>query len=176
VLNLVAMTLSMGSVLAPLMAEDGDTFGFRVPWATLPWLLIGALLLAASVAAAMMTVAVFARTFRDGQALVMPVYMASFLPVLFLGREGLELTPTMATIPVANVAMLVREALRGSLPALPTAITLVVQAVLIALLLGLASRVIRNEEVLTGSFAGGPMAFLRQRLRRSVPPSAAASP
>lgn len=175
VLNLVAMALSMGSVLAPLMAGEDEQVGFQVPWTTLPWLLVGALLLAASVAAAMMMVAVFARTFREGQAMVTPVYLLSFLPVLFLGREGLELTPAMAAIPVVNVAMLVREALTGSLPWLPTAITLAVQIALIGILLGLASRVIRHEDVLTGSFTGGPMAFLRQRFGRGRAASTEAS-
>jgi sodium transport system permease protein len=168
VLNLTAMGLSMGSVLAPLLAGEGEQVGFRMPWTTLPWLLLGALLLAASVAAAMMMVAVFARTFREGQALVMPVYLMSLLPVLFLGREGLEFTLGMAAIPVVNVAMLVREALGGSLPWGPTALTFAVQGALIAVLLALASRVIRHEDVLTGSFTGGPLAFLRQRLGRGA--------
>ncbi|HVR30780.1 MAG TPA: ABC transporter permease subunit [Thermoanaerobaculia bacterium] len=176
VLNLTAMTLSMGSVLAPLMTRGEQRVGFQVPWATLPWLLLGALLLAASVAAAMMMVAVFARTFREGQALVTPVYLLSFLPVLFLGREGLELTPALAAIPVVNVALLVREALGGSLPVGPTALTIAVELALIAVLLLLASRVIRNEDVLTGSHSGGPMAFLRQRLRGRARASAAVSP
>ena len=170
-LNLAAMTLSLGSVLAPLMAGDEDRIGFQVPWVNLPWILLGALLLAASVAAAMMTVAVFARTFREGQAMVTPVYLVSLLPVLFLGREGLELTPAMAAIPVVNVAMLVREALGGSLPWGPVAITVAVQLALISVLLVVASRVIRHEDVLTGSFVGGPMAFLRQRVRRHGGPA-----
>jgi ABC-type Na+ efflux pump permease subunit len=170
VLNLAAMTLSMGSVLAPLLSESDERVGFDVPWTALPLALLGALLLAGSVAAAMMMVAVFARTFREGQALATPVYLLSFLPVLFLGREGLELTPGMAAIPVVNVAMLVRESLGGSIPWGPAAITLAVEAALIAVLLLAASRVIRNEDVLTGSYSGGPLAFLRQRLRGGAGP------
>jgi ABC-type Na+ efflux pump permease subunit len=165
-LNLTAMGLSLGSVLAPLMAGQDEHVGFEVPWTMLPWVVVGALLLAGSVAAAMMMVAVFARTFREGQALVMPIYMLSLLPVLFLGREGLEFTLGMAAIPVVNVAMLVREALGGSLPLAPTALTFAVQGAVIVVLLALASRVVRHEDVLTGSFIGGPLAYLRQRLGR----------
>jgi sodium transport system permease protein len=138
-----------------------------VPWASLPWVLLGALFLAGTVAAAMMTVAVFARTFREGQAMTTPLMMLCTLPVVFLGREGLALTPSMAAIPVVNVAMLAREALAGTLRTGPALMTLGVELVLIAILLTLASRVIRNEAVLTGSFTGGPMAFLRQRLGRA---------
>ncbi len=115
----------------------------------------------------MMTVAVFARTFREGQAMTTPIMMLATLPVMFLGREGLALTPSMAVIPVVNVAMLAREALAGTLRIGPALITLAVQVGLIAILLAVASRVIRNEDVLTGSFTGGPMAFLRQRFGRA---------
>jgi ABC-type Na+ efflux pump permease subunit len=165
-LNLTAMTLSMGSVLAPLLARDEAKIGFQVPWTMMPWVLLGALFLAGTVAAAMMTIAVFARTFREGQAMTTPIMLLATLPVIFLGREGLELTPSMAMIPVVNVAMLAREALSGALRTGPALLTLAVEIVLIAILLALASRVIRNEAVLTGSFTGGPMAFLRQRLGR----------
>jgi hypothetical protein len=97
-----------------------------------------------------------------------PLMMLCTLPVMFLGREGLALTPSMAVIPVVNVAMLAREALAGRLRTGPALITLGVELVLIAVLLTVASRVIRYEAVLTGSFTGGPMAFLRQRFGRGA--------
>jgi ABC-type Na+ efflux pump permease subunit len=167
-LNLTAMTLSMGSVLAPLFGQGDEDIGFRVPWSSMPWVMTGALLLAGSVAAAMMIVAVFARTFREGQAMTTPIMLFATLPVVFLGREGLELTPAMAMIPVVNVAMLAREALVGTLRIGPALITLGVQIGLIAILLAIASRVIKHEDVLTGSFVGGPMAFLRRRFGRDA--------
>ena len=170
-LNLTAMTLSMGSVLAPLFGQGDEDIGFRVPWSSLPWVMTGALLLAGSVAAAMMIIAVFARTFREGQAMTTPIMLFATLPVVFLGREGLELTPTMAMIPVVNVAMLAREALVGTLRIGPALITLGVQIALIAVLLAIASRVIKHEDVLTGSFVGGPMAFLRRRFGRGAGPA-----
>ena len=147
-LNLTAMTLSMGSVLAPLLARARQRSASRCRGAMMPWVLLGALFLAGSVAAAMMMVAVFARTFREGQAMTTPIMMFATLPVVFLGREGLELTPAMAAIPVVNVAMLAREALMGTLRTGPALITLAVQLGLIAILLAVASRVIRNEDVL----------------------------
>jgi ABC-type Na+ efflux pump permease subunit len=173
VLNLTAMTLSMGSVLAPLFGQGDGEIGFRIPWTSLPWVLTGALLLAGSVSAAMMIVAVFAKTFREGQAMTTPIMLFATLPVVFLGREGLELTPTMAMIPVVNVAMLAREALIGTLRIGPALITLGVQLGLILVLLTVATRVIRHEEVLTGSFVGGPMAFLRRRFGRDTGPKEA---
>jgi hypothetical protein len=82
----------------------------------------------------------------------------------------------MAAIPVVNVAMLAREALLGTLRIGPALMTLAVQLVLIVILVALATRVIRNEDVMTGSFVGGPMAFLRQRFGRGAGPTKEATP
>ena len=165
-LNLAAMAVTMGSVLQPLLANEGAELSFHVPLAAIPLLLAGSLVLAGSIAAAMMIFATFARTFKEGQAMVTPIYIATFLPVLFLTREGLELTTGMALIPVVNVAMMVREALRGSFPALPIAVVMVTQTVVIALLLRLAATILRAEDVLTGSYDGNLLGFLRRRRQR----------
>ena len=169
VLNLLAMMLTMTSVLAPLIAEEGADLSVRIPLSSLPLLLVGAILLAASVSAAMMIPALFARTFREGQAMVSPVYLVAFLPVVFLTREGLELSMTLAAIPVVNVAMLVREAIGGSVPWGPASLTVVVQLTLIAALLTLGIRLLRYEEVITGSYVGGPLRFLKDKWRGSRP-------
>lgn len=167
-LNLAAMTLTMRSVLEPLLANEGVELSFRVPLAAIPLLLAGSLVLAGSIAAAMMIFAVFARTFKEGQAMVTPIYIATFLPVLFLTREGLELTTGLAFLPVVNVAMMVREAIRGSFPVLPIVVVMVTQAVVIALLLRLAAVILRAEDVLTGSYEGNLIGFLRRRRRRKA--------
>lgn len=169
VLNLAAMALSTVLLLAPLLAGEDMAVAVRVPWPMLPVLLLAALLLAGSVAAAMMTAALFARTFREGQALVAPVYLLTFLPVIFLGREGLHLSPALAAIPVVNVALLVREALGGSVPLLAGTVAVMAQIVLIALLLLAGARLLDHEEILAGTWSGSPLAFLLERLRGARP-------
>ncbi len=167
-LNLTAMTLTMGSVMAPLLQGEGEAaVEFGIPLAAIPLLFVGSLLLAASVAAAMMIFSAFARTFKEGQAMVGPIYIATFLPVLFLTREGIELTVGLACIPVVNVAMMVREAISGSFPAIPILVTFAVQALVIAALLRLAARILTFEDVVVGSYEGNFVRFLRRRLFRS---------
>lgn len=164
-LNLTAMTVTMGSVMGPLLQGEGEAaVEFGIPLTAVPLLLVGSLLLAASVAAAMMIFSVFARTFKEGQAMVGPIYLATFLPILFVTREGLELTVGLACIPVVNVAMMVREAIAGSFPALPILVTFAVQALVIAALLRLAARILAFEDVVVGSYEGNLVRFLRGRL------------
>jgi len=153
----------MGAVIRPLIGDD-DAVAFAIPLTAIPLLIFGSLLLAASIAAAMMIFAVFARTFKEGQAMVSPIYLVTFLPMLFLLRLDLELSLGLAFIPVVNVSMMVRSAVRGSFPLLPIAVTLVVQVVVIAGLLRLASAILAFEDVLTGSFDGNLVRFLRNRL------------
>ena len=162
-LNLLAMVLTLGSVLRPLLQDEANAVEISVPLAAIPLLLLGSLVLAGSIAAAMMIFSAFARTFKEGQAMVGPIYIATMLPVLFLTREGLELTAGMALLPIVNVAMMVREALRGSFPPLEIGLVIATQVVVIGLLLRLAAAILRAEDVMTGSYDGNLLAFLRRR-------------
>lgn len=165
VLNLAAMALTMKSVTAPLLARFGTGLDFHVPTAGVLVLLAGTLVLAAFLAAAMMLFAVFAKTFKEGQAMLTPFFMLATLPVGFLAVPGIELTTPLAVVPVVNVSLVVREAITGIFRWPQIAIAAVSSALVIAATLRLVAQVLSAEEVVTGDFAGGPAAFLRRRLR-----------
>ncbi len=112
----------------------------------------------------MMLVATFARDFKEGQAMVGPVYLMSLLPMLVLITPDLPFGAGLALIPFINISLVVRESVRGTLPLLPTLLTFLTQGLLTAALLFLAARVLRFEEVLTGAFEGSVLRFIRQRL------------
>lgn len=69
-LNLVAMALTIKPILTPLMAKAGGSLDLTVPLATLPFIGVADVLLAGFVAAGMLLFAVFARTFKEGQAMI----------------------------------------------------------------------------------------------------------
>jgi sodium transport system permease protein len=164
VLNLAAMVLTIKPVLAPILAQAGDTAEFSVPLAALPVMAAAAVLLAGFVAAGMMIFAAFARTFREGQSMITPFYLAILLPVMFLQSPGLEFTMGLACIPVVNVAMVVREAIASTFHWPQIGVTLLVSAATIAAGLSAAGFILRFEDVVTGSFTGGPGRFLRERV------------
>ena len=168
-LNAAAMVVSFRSFLGPLLARlgggDGGGFAFQLPLTSLPVLLLGAVLLGALIGAGMMILAAFARTFKEGQSMVTPLYLLVIFPVLVLNDPSMVFTPALASIPVVNVVLLLRQAIAGSLLWLQLGITVLSNAAAIVACLWLASRVLRVEEIATGSFEGNLFQFLRQQLR-----------
>lgn len=168
-LNAAAMVVSFRSFLGPLFARlgggDGSGLAFELPLGSLPVLLLTAVLLGALIGAGMMILAAFARTFKEGQSMVTPLYLLVIFPVVVLNDPSLEFTPPLAAIPVVNVVLLLRQAIAGNLLWLQLGITVLANAAAIAACLWLASRVLRVEEVATGAFEGNLFKFLRQQAR-----------
>ncbi len=163
-LNLAALALSMRWILEPLAGSAaGELAGGGIPLASIPIIGLGTALLGLFVAAGMLVFAVFARTFKEGQSMITPFYLLIILPAIFLQSPDIELTPLMAAIPVANVALLIREAIAGTAPPLAIAITLVSMTFFVALAVTFAQWVMRREEVLLGSAGGGLGGFLRRQ-------------
>jgi sodium transport system permease protein len=167
VLNLTAMALTMKPIFAPLMAKVGDVINFAVPLVAAPVLMLAALLLAGFIAAGMMIFAAFARTFKEGQAMITPFYMLVILPVVFLQTPGLKFTLPLAFVPVVNVTLMVRAAVSGSFPLLQIGVTLAVSLALIGLCVRLAAFILRFEDVMLGSYGGSLKRFLKERVLRS---------
>jgi sodium transport system permease protein len=163
-LNLTAMTLSMGPVLKGLLGSRAELAEFSFPIRAVPVMILGTLVLALFVAAGMMVFAVFARTFKEGQSLITPFYLVVLLPALFTQAPDLRLSFGLALFPIANLAMVFRESLAGQLHLPLVALTLLVEAASVALLLWLALAVLRFEDVVVGSYQGGPMRLFRERL------------
>lgn len=164
-LNVVALMVSIGAVLEPLLGDSGASLDVALsPLAAL--VMIGAaILLALTFAAVMMVFASFARSFKDGQAMVSPVIWLVFLPVLLGGdASDVNLSVNSAMVPLLNVSLMIRDAIRGIFVWEAIAITLAVSLSLVALLLLLARRILSFEEFLTGSFDGSFWRFAKKRL------------
>jgi ABC-type Na+ efflux pump permease subunit len=112
----------------------------------------------------MMILASFARTYKEGQAMTSPFYIALIIPVMFLQTPGLDFTWRIALIPVANVMMMIREAFQGIYHWRPIAITLVVEAACVILALRIAMLVIQHEDFIMGSYNGSFGKFIKERL------------
>ena len=164
-LNVVALSLSLGPMMAPLqgMDESGTGLVVRLAPAALAIMAAGAVLLALFFAAAMMPLAAFARTFKDGQALVTPVFYLTLLPLLLGQQMDRTLTPTLAAVPVANVAMGVRDAIQGVFMWPLLGLTAGVNLLLVLALLGFARWILGFEDFVIGTHAGSPWRVLRDR-------------
>jgi sodium transport system permease protein len=163
-LNLTAMLASMESIFAPMLERADESLTFTLPLAAIPVMAIGTILVAMFAAAGMMIFASFARSFKEGQALITPFYLLLFVPVLLLQSPDLKLTPVLACIPVANLLMVFREAIMGIFNLPLIGLSAAVEVATIYLCLRLAALILSHEDVVTGSFEGNLQAFIRNRL------------
>ena len=134
-------------------------------------MLLGAVALALFFAAAMMILAAFARTFKEGQGMVTPIYWLALLPLLLGQGSEATLTPVAAAIPVGNVAMMLRDAVRGVFQWPLILETLLVEIATVACCLLIARSVLRFEDFLVGAYDGSFWRFLKERLILSAPRS-----
>lgn len=163
-LNVIAFAASFGAIVAPLASDMGSIPEFRIPMGAAVVLILGAVGLALFFAAAMMTLASFARTFKDGQSMLLPAYYLALVPLLFGQSPDRRLSPETALIPIFNVTQMMRDALVGSISVPLVAETMAVQLGLVALCLWLARQTLRFEDHLTGSYDGSFWTFARSRL------------
>ncbi|MEM9556348.1 MAG: ABC transporter permease [Acidobacteriota bacterium] len=162
-LNLVALSLSLGALLSAL--GGGDALEVRLPLAALPLIALGSVLLALFIAAGMMLLAAFARSFKEAQSMTGPFLLLVMLPVFLTMAPDLHLDARWALVPIANVVLLFRDAIGGVYHPGLIALVLGAQALAAALVVQLARWVFGFEDVFTGSYAGSLFRLLKQRLR-----------
>ncbi len=165
-LNLLALTLSLQWIFASMSSERTAGLAISgIPLGAFPVIVVGTALLALFVAAGMLVFAVFARNFKEGQSMIMPFYLALIVAPIFLQDPDMEFTTTIAMIPVANMIMVIRQAIGGSFPPTQILVSLISMAVSIVLAIAFAQWVMNNEEVLMGSQGGGLGSFLKRRFK-----------
>ena len=179
---LVVATIALATGLLNL-GSMGLSFylGFRTFLATtdinldLPWSHLGLTVLAlfpAAIfyAAVMLAVAALARSFKEAQNLLTPIYMIFMMPSMLAMLPWVKLTPLSAMVPAVNIALLTREIISGNLEIIPLLICLVSTLVYTAAALKLAARIYSSERLL---FAPEP---LSRRLRAKRKKSGRAVP
>jgi ABC-type Na+ efflux pump permease subunit len=142
-LNLLALALSAGHLLH--MLASGQDIQVELPLGAFVAIAPLALLFAFFVSAVLVGIASFARTFKEGQALLGPVQMLFILPAMACAIPGLELTPGLATVPVVNVVLAFREILNGEAHPLEFAITGVTLLASAVLAIAIAVRLLSRE-------------------------------
>ncbi|HVR75436.1 MAG TPA: ABC transporter permease [Planctomycetota bacterium] len=144
---------SMGLTLAHLGSQLGLE---RLEVGAWPALVIaaGGVILALTLSAVMMALGFLARSFKEGQTYVMPVYILSTVPAVFTAAPDVSLTPVLAAVPVLNLSLLFREALVGRFSGWGAVLTIAFSALYAALALAIAVRLVRPEGVITGMTQG----------------------
>jgi sodium transport system permease protein len=147
-LNLISMTLSLRSFIAPLSLDYANQMTMSFPLRSLPVVVLGTFLLSALLSALMLLLGGLARTFREGQSLVSPLFLSMLLPTTMVLDTNLELNYETAMIPVVNIALLWRESLQSKTEADLAVIATTVTAFCVILCLYLAQKLMSRETLL----------------------------
>ncbi len=126
------------------------------------------ILFAAFFSAMLLVLTSFARSFKEAQAYLIPLMLASLGPGLIGIMPGLELTGLLAVTPLLNIVLLTRDIFKGG--AEPMMIVLVITSTLAyaAIALSLAARIFGAEEVLYSEQAGWSDLWRRPRQARAT--------
>jgi sodium transport system permease protein len=74
-------------------------------------------------AAILLTVSVFARSFKEAQSIITPLTIVAIFPAGIALMPSIELTPVTAFVPVLNVSLAAKSLATGGLPIAEAAIT-----------------------------------------------------
>jgi sodium transport system permease protein len=152
--NVASMAVTAAVLVAQARAAAPDLpLSFALAPGAAAALGVSLLLVALFFAALMMAVAAPARTLKEAQSYVTPVYLACLVPALLAAVGGFELTYGLAVVPLLGVALVVKALFLGALAPGPVALALVAAAGWAAGALWLAARAYTREQVL---FGGAP--------------------
>lgn len=71
--------------------------------------------LSAIFASLLLSLSIYARSFKEAQNYIGPLSMVVFMPLIVALMPGVELTWSMAMLPVANVALAIKELIKGTM-------------------------------------------------------------
>ena len=165
---LAVWTISLLMALANLVSLSGTlarTFGAETAIPASVYALTFVMLLPVTflVSAVFLSLAAFARDFKDGQNLLIPVYLPLYLLAGITMIPGVELDGYTALVPVVNIALLIKASFLSEAAPDLIAATLGSSILYAALALVLAARVFERETVLLG---GGSLRDLFRFERR----------
>lgn len=99
-------------------------------------------------ASLIVAIALFAKSYKEGQTYVSPVLMLVIFPAILGMLPGLELTPVLALIPIFNVCQLVKEIFLGSFSPISFVVAFTANLVYASAAFFVATRIFKNESVL----------------------------
>jgi sodium transport system permease protein len=167
-----ATALNVAGLLAAaehLIAGLGDgSIEVSVPWSAFPAAAPLLLLFIVTTSALMLSIGCGADTFKQGQSLLAPVQMVILLPAMIVSMPGIDLSPTLALVPVAQTALAFKAILQGDARALDLVLVAVSQVLYAGLALALALRRGSSEALLlAGSGKKRKLGALLRRGRRA---------
>ena len=163
VLNLASMSATFYVFFAQISSISGNEFTLMLnnPVRVAAMVLLIVVPLALFLSALMMSVAVFARSFREAQNYLTPVLMVVLLPAMLAGAPGAEFGTSVQFVPVVNTVLIFKDAMSGKATWEGVFAVFVSTAAFAVLALVFASRVFQREDVILSEEPGMPLSLRR---------------
>ncbi len=149
-LTLASMVYSLKNVKLGNRTEELKHMMDTIPLDPHTVAMIALILLPMAIFAAstMFTIALFARSFKEGQSYLTPIMLVVIFPAMLGGMPGFELTPALCLIPIFNASMMMRSVLLGDPSMLNLGVAVGANLVYAAIAFLLATRMFQRESVL----------------------------
>jgi len=149
-LTLGSMVYSLKNVKLGNKTEELKHMMDTIPLDAHTVAMIAVILIPMSIFAAslMFTIALFARSFKEGQSYLTPLALVVIFPAMLGGLPGFELTPVLCLIPIFNASMMIRSVLLGDASMLNFAVTVAANVFYAGIAFLLATRMFQRESVL----------------------------
>lgn len=163
--NLLAMYVTLSSTGIGPALFGGQDLSLTVMASTLLLLVLFAFFFSSVLLAATS----FARSFKEAQAYLIPLTLASLGPSLCSLVPGVVLSPTMAAIPLVNLVLLARDLFAGSVSPASLGIVLISTVVYSVASVGIAAHYFGSDAVLYRNDVMWSDMFRRPRITRDLP-------
>ena len=108
----LSVSLQLG-IFSTLSMVSGGSFSFSIPEALAALLMI--VPISCIFAALLLALSIFAKSFKEGQSYASPLQMVIIMPAFISFVPGVKLDWIMASIPVVNVSLALKEIFTGNL-------------------------------------------------------------
>jgi sodium transport system permease protein len=150
----ITALLTLGSMaysfrFAPKASQTQEAFNMAAPdIGSLAIALLAVLPTAIMAASLMVAIALFAKSYKEGQSYLTPIVLLAAFPAVIGMLPGLELTPALALIPIFNVCQLIKEIFLGEFSPVAFGIAIGANLAYAAIAFFVATRIFKSESVL----------------------------
>jgi sodium transport system permease protein len=127
------------------------------------------------VSAVILSVCLFARSFKDAQNLITPLYLLMLFPALFVSAPGIELKGILVFVPILNICLLFKEILLHNFVFESIFLVLLSTTAYALLAIVIFSKLYHAEQILFAEGRGWALTFKRSQIVpvRAFQPSSA---
>jgi sodium transport system permease protein len=129
-------------------SSGGQSLNLNVGWLSVVAVFFMALPLAVLFSAVLMTIALFAKTYKEAQSYLTPLTFLVVIPAIASVMPGVEFTPKLALIPVLNTSLICKEIITGTYHWGSIGLIFASTCVYAAVALFLAVKMFQREDVL----------------------------